>query len=103
MRRIRYRLVLIAAVGATLVVSGAAQSRGTSKRSDVPMTRPEALLAVHDNRAGHSSTFVELEAGRILQLAGTRFMTSDDGGITWSKSFQRKDTNGKLVGGGEGP
>ena len=45
------------------------------------------------------STFVELEDGRILRHAWTEFTTSDDGGITWSEPFQRKDVDGNLVDG----
>jgi hypothetical protein len=67
---------------------------------DVPMTRPGEVLAVHFTDFYHSSTFVELEGGRILQMANTRFSTSDDGGVTWSATYQLKDINGDLVGGG---
>jgi len=67
--------------------------------NNVPMTRPEELLAIHDQSYGHSSTFVELEDGRILHVAGTIFTTSDDGGITWSKPYQCVDTEGNPVGG----
>jgi len=68
--------------------------------SNVPMTRPEEALAIHETNYFHSSTFVELDDGRILHAAGTTFTTSDDGGITWSEPFQRRDTNGDRVGGG---
>ncbi|NWG14260.1 MAG: exo-alpha-sialidase [Acidobacteria bacterium] len=64
------------------------------------MTRPEEVLAVHYTNFFHSSTFVELEDGRILQAADTSFTISSDGGITWSPTFECRDTNGKLVGGG---
>ena len=47
--------------------------------------------------------FVELEGGRILHFGGSSFTTSDDGGITWSKPFTRKDTNGKPIGIGQEP
>ena len=68
--------------------------------SNVPMTRPEEALAIHETRYFHSSTFVELEDGRILHAAGTQFNTSDDGGITWSETFSCTDTDGNPVGGG---
>ena len=68
--------------------------------SNVPMTRPEEALAIHETRYFHSSTFTELEDGRILHAAGTQFNTSDDGGITWSESFSSADTEGNPVGGG---
>lgn len=68
--------------------------------SNVPMTRPEEALAIHETRYFHSSTFTELEDGRVLHAAGTQFNTSDDGGITWSESFSHTDTEGNTVGGG---
>ncbi len=68
--------------------------------SDVPMTRPEEMLAIHETTFFHSSTFVELEDGRILHAAGTAFTTSDDGGLTWSEPFSCTDTDGNPVGGG---
>ncbi len=68
--------------------------------SNVPMTRPEEVLAAHETNYFHSSTFVELNDGRILHAANTTFTTSEDGGITWSEPFERRDTNGDLVGGG---
>ncbi|MFQ6042763.1 MAG: sialidase family protein, partial [Candidatus Poribacteria bacterium] len=68
--------------------------------SNVPMTRPEEALAIHETNYFHSSTFVELSDGRILHAAGATFTTSDDGGVTWSEPFQRRDANGARVGGG---
>ena len=68
--------------------------------SNVPMTLPELVLATHKTPFFHSSTFVELEDGRILHAAGSRFTTSDDGGITWSDISERHDVNGRRVGGG---
>jgi len=68
--------------------------------SNVPMTRPEEVIAIHETNYFHSSTFVELEGGRILHAAGTTFTTSDDGGITWSEPFSCRDLNGERVGGG---
>jgi len=68
--------------------------------SNVPMTRPEEALAVHDTRYFHSSTFVELDGGRILHAANKTFTTSDDGGITWSGESTRHDTDSNPVGGG---
>ena len=69
--------------------------------SNVPMTRPDEVLAVHNTRYFHSSTFVELEEdGRILHVANRTFTTSDDGGLTWSGESQRRDVDGNEVGGG---
>ena len=67
--------------------------------SNVPMTRPEELLALHETSYFHSSTFTELDDGRILHAAGTTFTTSSDGGITWSEPFERRDADGASVGG----
>jgi len=64
------------------------------------MTRPDLALAIHKTRYFHSSSFVELEGGRVLHAADTRFTYSDDGGITWSKEFHRYDAAGNIVGGG---
>lgn len=68
--------------------------------SNVPMTRPEEMLTVHETTFFHSSTFVELEDGRILHAAGTAFTTSEDGGLTWSEPFSCIDKDGNPVGGG---
>ncbi len=68
--------------------------------SNVPMTRPDEVLAIHDTRYFHSSTFVELEDGRVLHAAKNTFTTSADGGLTWSEESQRRDTEGNEVGGG---
>ncbi len=91
-----------AAVAASLSALFSAGVAGAPPRSDpdVPMTRAQEVLAVHLTDFYHSSTFVELEGGRILQAANLRFSTSDDGGLTWSPPYQMKDTNGDPVGGG---
>ena len=39
--------------------------------NNVPMTLPELMLAEHETICGHSSTFVELNDGRILHMAGS--------------------------------
>lgn len=68
--------------------------------SNVPMTLPDLVLATHKTSYFHSSTFVEMDDGRVLHAAGTQFSTSDDGGITWSDNIERRDTEGNPVGGG---
>ena len=72
---------------------------GQVKHPDVPMTRSGEMLAEHNTNFFHSSTWVELEGGRVLHAAGSDFITSDDGGITWSKPFKHADTQGNPVGG----
>ena len=66
--------------------------------SNVPMTLPKLMLAEHDTIWGHS-TFVELEDGRILQVATAWKNYSEDGGLTWSplSSERMKDVNGNPV------
>lgn len=90
------RGLLIVGVAAVSVVCGGASAE---TKSSVWMTRPEEVLATHYTKFGHSSTFVELEGGRILQAAGNTFTTSDDGGMTWSKSFKCQDVKGNPVSG----
>lgn len=65
--------------------------------SNVPMTRPEELLAVHERPYFRAASFVELEDGRILSASGADFHTSEDGGITWSDAFENRDVNGGPV------
>jgi len=87
-------------MGAVLLVSSWAVAGDRPRDPDVPMTRPEEMLAEHKTNFFHSSTFVELEGGRILHFAGKSFTTSDDGGLTWSQPFTRVDTAGNPVGDG---
>jgi len=54
----------------------------------------------HETKYFHSSTFAELEDGRILHADGTAFTTSSDGGISWSEPVEKHDPDGALVGGG---
>ena len=65
--------------------------------SNVPMTNPEGVLAIHEEDYGHSSTYVELENGDILHGAGVRFRRSGDGGLSWSEPFRFSDIKGTLV------
>ena len=67
--------------------------------SNVPMTRPEEMLIEHKTAYFTSSTFAELDDGRILRHAYAEFTISEDGGITWSEPFQRRDSEGNLVDG----
>ena len=67
--------------------------------SNVPMTRPAEVLAVHGPSDYLPMSFVELDGGRILGVKGDRFTTSDDGGLTWSETFQCTDKSGGQVSG----
>ena len=65
--------------------------------SNVPMTRPEEMLVMHEPDPTIASTMLELEGGRILSASGPMFATSDDQGMTWSEPFENRDTDGGLV------
>ena len=47
------------------------------------MTLPQLMLAEHETCCGHSSTFVELDDGRILHVTGGWKNHSNDGGLNW--------------------
>ena len=54
-----------------------------------PMTNPDGVLAVHETDYGHSVSWVQLADGKILMLCkGSSFLTSVDGGITWSAEWR---------------
>ena len=66
---------------------------------NVPMTRPDEVLATHDGfQLG--GAFLGLEGGRILCTNGTGFSISADGGITWSEPYHGKDEKGEPLTGG---
>lgn len=65
---------------------------------NVPMTRPDLALAIHDTRYFHDSTFACLDGGRLLHFAYGRFSVSEDGGVTWGAEFTRADASGEAVG-----
>lgn len=82
-----------------MLAAAAGTALAATQPPHVAMTRPEEVLATHFTKYGHSSTFLELAGGRILQCAGTTFSTSGDGGLTWSKPFKGTDAKGGAVGG----
>ena len=61
--------------------------------SNIPMTRPEQMLAFHDGQFPGKS-FAGLEGGRILFSNGTHFSVSADGGVTWGEPYEGLDENG---------
>ena len=63
--------------------------------SNIPMTRPEGLLASHNTCHGHSVSWVQLDSGRIVLSAGTGLSISDDGGLAWSEPYKAKYENGQ--------
>ena len=46
--------------------------------SHVPMTLPDLMLAEHLTTFFHSSTFTQLEDGRVLHTAGNRFTITEE-------------------------
>ena len=63
---------------------------------NVPMTRPDDVLAVHEMSG--RIIWVELDGGQILLCHGGRFfITSDDGGLTWSEPFLVKQKTGNEI------
>jgi hypothetical protein len=65
--------------------------------SNVPMTRPEQALAIHEQRYGHSVTFAGLDGGRILLLGAGEFRTSSDGGLSWDSPYRGTEAGGEPV------
>ena len=69
------------------------------------MTLPELAISIQSRPFGHTSTFVELENGRILHASYRALEWSDDVGMTWSRAQHEDelmvDINGDPVGGAE--
>ena len=70
-----------------------------SETSNVPMSRAEAMLAVHQTSYGHSVTWTRLDSHRVLLGVWCEFSVSEDGGLTWSDSYRGKHANGQEVSG----
>jgi len=66
--------------------------------SNVPTTRPDLALAIHEQNFFHSVSMVERADGSLLLCAGD-FCTSNDRGLTWSKMFTCTDAKGDTVAG----
>ncbi len=60
------------------------------------MTRPDEMLAMDDDPKGNY--YAQFEDGRVLSVDDGAFRTSEDGGLTWSKPSERRDTDGCPVG-----
>ena len=68
--------------------------------SSVPMTCPDMMLVSHDETHSTNHTILDLGDGRILRLvAGWKFVTSEDGGLTWSDPIEHTDPDGEKIGG----
>ena len=48
----------------------------------VPMTRPDLMLAQHEQDYGHCYTFADLDDGRIMHFVWNALTFSEDGGLT---------------------
>ena len=77
-RCLRYSTVFLITLAAIANFTAGCPADAAEKDPDQPMTRPKEMLAIHHTQIGHSSTFVELEGGRILHFGGSSFTTSDD-------------------------
>lgn len=69
--------------------------------SNVPMTLPDLAISNKIRPFGHTSTFVELDDGRIFHASKRVCEYSEDGGLTWSKTTFMEDIKGNPVGGQE--
>ena len=59
-----------------------------------PMTLPELVISTQYHPYSHTSSFLDLDDGRILHTSGGVSNFSEDGGLTWSDQKLLKDTNG---------
>jgi len=73
--------------------------------SNVPMTLPDLAISIQARPFDHSSTFVELDDGRIIHCSCRVREWSEDGGLHWSETWHEEewmvDTIGDPVGGSE--
>ena len=67
--------------------------------SNVPMTLPQLAISIQARPFSHTSSYVELEDGRIIHCSHRVREWSDDGGLTWSDVVEMQDINGDPVGG----
>ena len=67
--------------------------------SNVPMTMPELVIDTQAHPFSHTTTFAQLEDGRIIHCSHHVRQWSDDGGLTWSDVVEMQDINGDPVGG----
>ena len=69
--------------------------------SNVPMTLPELAISIQYRPYGHTSTYAQLDDGRLLHVSHHVYEHSEDGGLTWSENQLMKDINGDQVGSSE--
>ena len=63
------------------------------------MTLPELAIAIQAHPFSHTTTFLQLDDGRLLHASFRAFNYSSDGGLTWTEPQIMKDVNGNDVGG----
>ncbi len=66
--------------------------------ANLPMSRPDLMLAQYDERYSTANTFAYLGGKSILRVAGGQnFMRSDDGGLTWGEPWRCAGVEGKPI------
>ena len=70
-------------------------NHGPQHLTNVPMTNPDALLAVHEQSYGHSVSWTELPGGRVLLSSAGTLSVSDDDGLSWSEPYVGDDGHGE--------
>lgn len=69
-------------------------------KSNVPMSRPEAALAIHNTKCGYNITWAQLDSNRIILNTSSGFAYSDDCGMSWSEPYEGKHASGESVSAG---
>ncbi len=69
--------------------------------SNVPMTLPGLAISEQKHVHSHTTTFVELDDGRIFLASHKVCQISEDRGVTWTDPQQMKDVDGNDVGDSE--
>ncbi len=59
------------------------------------MTGKDRILAVHEQKSGHSVAWTVLDGGKIIMFGRGGFSFSDDGGLTWSQPIIGRDERGE--------
>ena len=65
--------------------------------SNVPMTLPELIISTQAFPYSHTSSYLELDDGRIFHSTCGICTISEDRGLTWSKQKWLKDASGEVV------
>ena len=68
--------------------------------SNVPMTLPELAISIQGRPFSHTSTFLELDDGRIFHVCNRVCQYSEDRGLSWSEVKLMQDIDGNPVGSG---